>query len=468
MNEQDDRFSDIHADGGEFARPSGQHLPRVLDPVITMGVVQKYIETEQKRSRRVLLWMSTVFIFAALLILVLFISVGMFLYQNSRKAVDISDSIRAQVAYYGAEVIGISNKISTLESRDNQLKDLVTSVENNRNEESKVLKTDLQRFSRWVESLNARDTKVLSELEIKLREMQRMLDAKDKELEDIRKQYSGLIASAGPTRSYISETIQGGNKGVSLPEKVDAPETDISSISTVGLFDAAVTINEPNILRKIEPKGEMSVVTFPGGDRYEGEFKGGLLNGKGTYYYRNNDKYEGEFKNDMKSGLGMYYYSNGDRYTGEFKNDMKEGKGSFVFRNGEKYVGDFKNDAMTGKGTMLYINGNKYAGDFKSGLKNGNGILSFHNSDIYKGDFKDDLRNGKGVYFFADGAKYIGEFKNDKRQGHGRYIYPGGEEYVGEFKEGRKDGEGVCIYPNGRQFKGLWKDDRLVEEIRGQ
>lgn len=456
----------MHAEEGELARPAGQHLPKVLDPIVTMGVVQKYIETEQNRNRRVLFWMSAIFIFAALVILVVFVSVGTFLYQNSRKAVDISDSIRAQVASYGAEVAGISNKISTLEEKDKQLKALVSSVENTRAEDGKVLKTDLQRFSRWVESLNARDVKVLTEMEARLREVQRTLEARDKELEEVKKQYAALLASAGPTRSYVTDAVP--RTGISVPEKVDAPEADISSISTAGLFDAAIMLKDPVALEKVEPRGEISVVTFPGGDRYEGEFKGGLLNGRGAYYYRNGDKYEGEFRNDMKSGLGVYYYGNGDRYTGEFSNDMKDGKGSFVFRNGEKYVGDFRNDAMTGKGTMIYMNGNKYAGDFKSGLKHGNGILSFHNGDIYKGDFTDDLRNGKGIYFFVDGAKYIGEFKGDKRSGHGRYIYPGGEEYVGDFKDGKKHGEGVCIYPNGRQFKGLWKDDRFVEEVRAQ
>ncbi len=463
MSEYDNRFNG-YAEEGELSSPSGQHLPKVLDPVVTMGVVQKYIETEQQRSRRVLFWMSTVFVFAALLILILFILIGMFLYQNSRKAVDISDSIRAQVASYGAEVIGISNKLSTLEAKDTQLNELVRSVENNRTEENKLFKTDLQRFSRWVESLNARDLKVLSELETRLREMQRTLEARDKELADMKSQYSALLASAGPTRGSLLAPSE--REPVSKPETVDAPETDITSVSTVGVFDAVLVSADTNLLAGIQPRGEVSVVTFPGGDKYEGEFKGGLLNGRGIYYYRNGDRYEGEFRNDMKSGVGVYYYANGDRYTGEYANDMREGKGSMVFRNSEKYVGDFRNDAMTGKGTMLYQNGNKYAGDVRNGLKEGNGILSFHNGDIYKGDFKDDLRNGKGIYFFLDGAKYIGEFRNDKRHGQGRYVYPGGEEYVGEFKEGRKSGEGVCIYPNGRQFKGLWKDDKLVEIIK--
>jgi len=445
MNERGDSFDNSYAEDGELTRPDGRHLPRVLDPVVTMGVVQKYIETEQKRSRRVLFWMSVVFIFAALFIMVLFVSIGMFLYQNSRKAVSISEGIKAQVSSYGAEVAGISGKIGILEDRDNQLKDLVQSVENDRNEENKLFKTDLQRFSRWVESVNARDSKLLSELEIKLREMQRALDAKDKQLEDVRSQYAALMSSAGPTRLYRDTLLSEPVVKASGMEKADAPDGDISTVSTVGLFDAAISLQETNIIQKIEPKGEISVVTFPGGDRYEGEFKGGLLNGRGAYFYKN-----------------------GDRYTGEFANDMKEGKGSFVFRNGEKYVGDFKNDAMTGKGTMIYMNGNKYAGDFMNALKHGNGVLSFRNGDIYKGDFKEDLRNGKGVYFFADGAKYVGEFKADKRDGQGRYIYAGGEEYIGEFKDGKKDGEGICVYPNGRQFKGLWRADRFVEEVKSR
>jgi len=465
MSEQDRQSADIDVETGDFSRPT--NLPRVLDPVVTMGVVQKYIESERVKSRQILFWMSSLFAFVALCIFVLFISTGIYLYQKARNAVEISDSVRAQVAYYGAEVVGISNKMNTLEEKDNQIKDLVRTVENNRSEESTTFKSDLRRFSDHIESVNARERKVLSELETRLREMQRALETKDRELEDVKKQYSALLASAGPTRRYVNDVIQYDNANASAPDRVDAPDGDISNISTAGLFDAVLSMREINVVARFEPKGEISVVTFPGGDRYEGEFKGGLLNGKGVYYYRNGDKYEGEFKNDMKHGLGMYTYSNGDRCTGEFKNDMKDGKGSFVFQNGEKYVGDFRNDSMTGKGTMIYVNGNKYAGNFKNGLKNGNGILCFHNGDIYKGEFVDDLRNGKGAYFYVDGAKYIGEFRNDKRHGHGRYIYPGGEEYVGEFKEGKKNGEGVCIYPNGKQLKGLWKNDKFIEEIRG-
>jgi hypothetical protein len=474
MNENGKEYrkkpADINIEDEDLSASGGRHLPKVLDPVVTMGVVQKYLDTERKNSRRVLFWMSAVFLFAVLCILVLFVSVGMFLYQNARKAVGIAEDTKAQTAFYATEVIGMSNKLSSLEQQDSQLRNLMKTAESTRSEESKVLKTDLQRFSRWVESLNARDMKALSELETRVREMQQVIALRDKQLDDLKKQYAS-VSAPGPLAArqpQVEPIVVADNTQASEPGKAEVPEIDSGSVSTVGVFDAVLSIKETNALARVQPQGEISVVNFPGGDRYEGEFRGGLLNGKGTYYYRNGDKYEGEFRNDMKEGFGVYYHANGDRYSGEFKNDMKEGKGSLMFHNSEKYVGDFKNDAITGKGTMIYLNGNKYAGGFKNGLKDGSGILSFHNGDIYKGDFKDDLRNGKGSYMFLDGAKFVGEFVNDKRHGQGRYVYPGGEEYVGNFKNGKKDGEGTCIYPNGRKLKGVWRNDKLVEELREQ
>jgi antitoxin component YwqK of YwqJK toxin-antitoxin module len=37
---------------------------------------------------------------------------------------------------------------------------------------------------------------------------------------------------------------------------------------------------------------------------YEGEWKDGVADGFGTFYYKNNGKYEGEWKNDVQHGFG--------------------------------------------------------------------------------------------------------------------------------------------------------------------
>ena len=47
---------------------------------------------------------------------------------------------------------------------------------------------------------------------------------------------------------------------------------------------------------------------------YEGDWKNGLFEGKGIYYYINGDRYEGDFKNDKREGKGIYYYNSGYIY----------------------------------------------------------------------------------------------------------------------------------------------------------
>ena len=50
--------------------------------------------------------------------------------------------------------------------------------------------------------------------------------------------------------------------------------------------------------------------------------------------YNNGDKYEGEFKNNLKEGKGIMIYNNGDKYDGEFKNnEIIKGKGEMIFQN---------------------------------------------------------------------------------------------------------------------------------------
>ena len=50
-------------------------------------------------------------------------------------------------------------------------------------------------------------------------------------------------------------------------------------------------------------------------------------------------------------------YPNG-KYIGEFKNGMRDGKGIFYFLDGARYEGDYKCDKREGKGIIYYSNGN--------------------------------------------------------------------------------------------------------------
>lgn len=475
-------YADYHGHEGSVTRPGGEPLPKVLDPVMTMGVVQKYLETERDRNRRALLWVSTGFLLVATAVLVLFVSIGIVLLRKSRRAAISANEAKLLTQVYVGELSGISNKISTIEKTHATITGALTDQQIERARDNKALKSKLEKFSSWVAMNNKEKTSAVSTLEDRLSKMEKAAAVREKEVAAIMEKYDDLV--------------QGRGSGLRLPvvavpreadiAQIDIPDIDIDDSDTTGA-DVPDTNMDPKTIARLfenisaelqdpadedfgppEDDGghrEIYVVRLPNGDRYEGAFKDGLFSGWGVYYYRNGDRYEGEFDDDMKNGKGTLTYRNGDKYSGDFKDDVKEGRGSLQFSNGDKYVGRFRRDMMSGKGTMLYKNRNKYVGDFRAGAKHGNGVLSFFNGDVYKGEFRDDARNGLGTYAFKDGAKYVGGFKDNKRHGTGRYIYAGGEEYVGEFMDGKKHGVGISVYPDGRRIKGIWKEDEFLRSI---
>ena len=67
------------------------------------------------------------------------------------------------------------------------------------------------------------------------------------------------------------------------------------------------------------------------GQKYVGEIKNGLKEGKGVLYLntKNNfefKRYEGEFKNDVYEGNGSLFLNNGLSFERKFKNGINEGK----------------------------------------------------------------------------------------------------------------------------------------------
>ena len=77
---------------------------------------------------------------------------------------------------------------------------------------------------------------------------------------------------------------------------------------------------------------------------YEGEYKNGIRNGEGTYYYARGLRYEGEFVNGFREGNGVFYWEDGTRWEGPFKNNEMNGEGEYndkeesfpvTYKNGE-------------------------------------------------------------------------------------------------------------------------------------
>jgi len=441
---------------------TGPAMPSSLDPVITMGAVQRYVEAERRRNRRIVLWVASLFLLALLVILAVSVLVGVLVVRNSGRAVEIADRLRLETSDYLGEVAGVSNRLAELETRQAQVRESIGNWEDVRTRDTERFRVEVGSLGRSIEEGRLTVSQALAAVQSRLAAMETAADTARRDAAFVRQQYAALQAVAGePAREWVAGNAALAPAVTAIVPSSEAPDEGMTAAPRDATSEMAFAVE--NIPPVKAPEGPMAiaVVTFPNGDRYEGQFKDGLFDGWGVYTYRDGDRFEGEFKDDMKNGRGAFVHRNGDRYTGAFVSDMKQGKGSLLFHNGDKYVGEFGNDMINGRGTMSYRNGNRYSGEFKNGLKHGSGIFVFPNGDTYRGEFRDDMRNGRGSYVSSDGAKYIGEFKDGKRHGQGRYTYPNGEEYSGEFKNGRMDGFGVYTYPNGSTVKVIWKDDKF-------
>jgi hypothetical protein len=77
---------------------------------------------------------------------------------------------------------------------------------------------------------------------------------------------------------------------------------------------------------------------------YKGEVKNGKPHGRGTLFsnYRKNSDEKDEFNTILEP----------EKYVGEFKNGLQDGKGILTYENGYKYEGSFKKGLRHGYGAV--------------------------------------------------------------------------------------------------------------------
>jgi hypothetical protein len=63
---------------------------------------------------------------------------------------------------------------------------------------------------------------------------------------------------------------------------------------------------------------------WPDGGHYDGQFRDGAFDGKGTFTYQNGDIYEGDWEADVRHGEGKYYSAkNGQTRVSSWSNDIE-------------------------------------------------------------------------------------------------------------------------------------------------
>ena len=295
---------------------------------------------------------------------------------------------------------------------------------------------------------------------------------------------------------YKNKYIKYKNKYINLGEIV---ENDKQPIYKEIMYDNGDKYIGSVIDGNVPIKSGEGIYTYINGNRYEGEFKNNMFNGRGKLFlptlyiegnfhnniivgnckiiFDNNDVYEGEYINDKITGKGSMIYSNGNQYTGEFIDDEFNGIGKFTVLDKFEYEGEFKNGEIHGTGKISYKSGKTYDGMFKKNKKDGLGKMTYPNKDIYEGLFKDD-KIKEGIFTFNNGNVYEGNFENGKFNGKGKFTVLGKYVYKGEFKDNIMHGKGKLIYNSGDIYKGnfingikngvgiyKYKDETIIEDM---
>ena len=81
---------------------------------------------------------------------------------------------------------------------------------------------------------------------------------------------------------------------------------------------------------------------------YDGNYKNGLKDGKGTYTSPGGKKYEVDWLKDRRTGYGKFKWPNRVVYECYFKSGLREGKGTYTHVNGKVVEGKWHEDEFLG------------------------------------------------------------------------------------------------------------------------
>mmetsp|Transcript_32842 Transcript_32842/g.49538 ORF Transcript_32842/g.49538 Transcript_32842/m.49538 type:complete len:613 (+) Transcript_32842:162-2000(+) len=162
------------------------------------------------------------------------------------------------------------------------------------------------------------------------------------------------------------------------------------------------------------------------GSVYSGKFINGWREGLGELHDSKGQLfYKGEWKRDYIHGKGLCKFDKTfpcpGLYEGEFKHGHRDGRGTVTSSDGISYEGDWKNGMpINGEWVVNYPSGSIYFGnasfaDYSSPpLAAGFGSLREASGTFYRGEFLSGKRHGFGVCLLASGKTLDGKWEYDK------------------------------------------------------
>ena len=167
--------------------------------------------------------------------------------------------------------------------------------------------------------------------------------------------------------------------------------------------------------------------------------------------YPNGDRYDGDCQEKKRHGQGTLTYADGGTYVGQWANDVREGQGTNTWANGNRYQGGWKNNRAHGQGTITYSNGGRYFGQWAGGKRNGQGTNQWANGERYEGAWRNDKKHGPGTLYKSDGTQQDGSWT------YNTWVELGND----------PDASGCSLVPLAQEFVQLLKWSKTIFDPKG-
>lgn len=155
------------------------------------------------------------------------------------------------------------------------------------------------------------------------------------------------------------------------------------------------------LITGVRPKFGEGREEIPGGGYYEGPFRYGKRHGAGVLVSNEEgtERYDGQFKNELIDGKGRKIWPDGSVYEGEWVQNRKGGEGTLDERGrGQTYTGQWRDGVRHGVGEQQYEKGHWYRGYWENGLQHGTGkFFDGEKGTLYEGHWHRGAHHGEGV-----------------------------------------------------------------------
>ncbi|CAD8116071.1 unnamed protein product [Paramecium primaurelia] len=125
---------------------------------------------------------------------------------------------------------------------------------------------------------------------------------------------------------------------------------------------------------------------YSNGDVFEGHLIDNKANGFGVFKNKKKEV-RGYWSDNRLSGNGIEIRKNGIKYEGQFKCGIIDGRGQFTFPDGRKYCGQVQQGLMHGQGLMTWPDFSYFKGEFRNNHFKGYGCYTDIDSQTYFGYF---------------------------------------------------------------------------------